>query len=172
MTVSILQTIAHVVESAICAAPIFAALPVVATKDQSALLRSDDPKLAANKKLCYDCYRIVVRGRHMDQADHYLREDYMQHNPNAETGLKGMKDFFTKLGGPLTVLDTLPDLISIQAEGDMVTLSFMREYDDPANPGHKYTSTWFDMFRIQDGKIAEHWDNATKPVPAASTAKK
>ena len=49
----------------------------------------------------------------------------------------------------------------------MVTLSLVREYDDPAHPGQKYTSTWFDMFRIQDGKIAEHWDNATKPVPAA-----
>jgi predicted SnoaL-like aldol condensation-catalyzing enzyme len=31
------------------------------------------------------------------------------------------------------------------------------------NKGQKYTSTWFDMFRIENGKIAEHWDPATKP---------
>jgi len=26
----------------------------------------------------------------------------------------------------------------------------------------KYTTTWFDMFRIEGGKIAEHWDAAPK----------
>ncbi len=162
MTVSLLQAIAL----AICAAPVFASLPVVPAKDQSALLKSSDPKLAANKKLCYDFYRIVLRGRRLDQAENYMREDYMQHNPNADTGIKGFKEYFSKLGGQLPIPETLADLVSIQAEGDMVTLSFVREYDDPGNPGHKYTSTWFDMFRIQNGKIAEHWDNATKPVPA------
>ena len=38
----------------------------------------------------------------------------------------------------------------------------VREHDDPAKPGQKYSTTWFDMFRIEDGKIAEHWDVATK----------
>jgi hypothetical protein len=31
-------------------------------------------------------------------------------------------------------------------------------YGDPRNPGEPYTTTWFDMFRIEDGMIAEHWD--------------
>lgn len=157
----------HAVALAVLSAPLFAALPVVPTKDQAALLKSHDPKLAANKKLVYDFYRIVLRGLRLDQADKYMREDYIQHNPNAETGLAGFKAYFVKLGGPKPVLDTLPDLVAIQAEGDYVTLSLVREYDDPTHPGQKYTSTWFDMFRIQDGKIAEHWDNATKPIPAA-----
>ena len=52
--------------------------------------------------------------------------------------------------------------MAIQAEGEYVTLSLVREYTDAA--GQKYTSTWFDMFRIQDDKIAEHWDPATKPA--------
>jgi len=143
------------------------ALPVKVAKDHAALLHSPDPNLAANKKMAYDFYRIVLRGRRLDQAETYMLEDYMQHNPNAETGIKGFKDFFSKLGGPLPIPETLADLVSIQAEGDLVTLSFLREHDDPANPGQKYTTTWFDMFRIEHGKIAEHWDPATKPVPAA-----
>ena len=53
----------------------------------------------------------------------------------------------------------------IDESAGLVTLSFIREHDDPSNPGQKYSTTWFDMFRIQDGKIAEHWDPATKPVP-------
>jgi predicted SnoaL-like aldol condensation-catalyzing enzyme len=157
--------------AALCA-PIFAALPVVPAKDQSGLLHSSDKTLAAHKKLCYDFYRIVLRGRRLDEAEKYMREDYMQHNPNAETGIKGFKDYFSKLpGGPQPIPETLADLVSIQAEGDMVTLSFVREYDEPGQPGKKYTSTWFDMFRIQDGKIAEHWDNAVKPVPAPAATK-
>jgi predicted SnoaL-like aldol condensation-catalyzing enzyme len=43
-----------------------------------------------------------------------------------------------------------------------VTLSFVDELPDPKNKNVKYTTTWFDMFRIQDGKIAEHWDCAVK----------
>jgi len=156
--------IAHVAAFLMTCAPIFAALPVVAAKDQAALLKSKDPKLAANKKLAYDFYRIVLRGRRLDQAEKYMKDDYIQHNPNADTGIKGFKEYFQKLGGPLDIPATLADLVSIQAEGDMVTLSLVREYDEPGTPGKKYTSTWFDMFRIENGKIAEHWDNATKPV--------
>ena len=141
------------------------AIPVVATKDPENVLKSGDAKLAANKKLVYDFYRIVLRGRRLDQAETYMREDYIQHNPNAETGIKGFKEFFQKLGGPLPIPETLADMVSIMAEGDLVTLFLVREYDEPGKPGEKYTSTWFDTFRIQDGKIAEHWDPATKPVP-------
>ncbi len=150
---------------ALFAAPVFAALPVVPAPDQAALLKSKDPKLAANKKLAYDFFRIVLRGRHLDEADKYMKEDYIQHNPNADTGIAGFKAYFSKLGGPLPVPDTLPGLVAIQAEGNFVTLSFVREYDDPTAKGQKYTTTWFDMFRIDNGKIAEHWDVALKAAP-------
>ena len=30
------------------------------------------------------------------------------------------------------------------------------------HPAKKYTTTWFDMFRIENGKIAEHWDPAVR----------
>jgi len=147
------------------AAPGFAALPVTPAPDQAALLKNKDPKLAANKKLCYDFFRVVLRARHLDQADKYMRDDYIQHNPNADTGFAGFKAYFSKVGGPQAIENTVPGLVAIQAEGDYVTLSFVREADDPVNKGHKYTTTWFDMFRLQDGKIAEHWDVALKAAP-------
>jgi len=142
--------------------PVFAALPVVPAPDQAVLLKSNDKKLAANKKAAYDFFRIVLRGLHLDQADKYMLDSYIQHNPNADTGLKGFKEYFTKLGGPKAIPDTLPGLVAIQAEGDYVTLSFVRELDDPTAKGKKYTTTWFDMFRFENGKIAEHWDSAMK----------
>jgi len=148
---------------ALFAAPLFAALPVEPAPDQAALLKSKDPKLAANKKLCYDFFRVVLRAHHLDEADKYMKEDYIQHNPNADTGIAGFKAYFSKLpGGPQPVPDTLPGLVAIQAEGNFVTLSFVREMPDPKNKDQKYTTTWFDMFRVDNGKIAEHWDVATK----------
>ena len=33
---------------------------------------------------------------------------------------------------------------------------------EPSNPAKTYDSFWFDMFRVKDGKLVEHWDNATK----------
>src|SRR6266567_5845990 len=53
----------------------FAALPVVPAKDQAALLKSSDAKLAANKKIAYDFFRVVLRGLHLDQADKYMKDD-------------------------------------------------------------------------------------------------
>ena len=143
-----------------CGVFAFAALPVVPAKDQAALLMSMDSKLAANKKLCYDFFRIVLRARHLEQAEKFMKEDYIQHNPNAETGIKGFKEFFTRLGPPLEIREALPGLVAIQAEGDYVTLSFVSENDNPKDKSKKYTTTWFDMFRVENGKIAEHWDSA------------
>ena len=147
---------------ALACTPAFAAVPVVPAPDQAIFLKSNDKKLAANKKAAYDFFRIVLRGRHLDQAEKFMLDSYIQHNPNADTGIKGFKEYFTKLGGPVAIPETLPGLVAIQAEGDYVTLSFVREYDDPAAKGKKYTTTWFDMFRFENGKIAEHWDSALK----------
>ena len=30
----------------------------------------------------------------------------------------------------------------------------------PDDETKTYTTTWFDMFRLEDGKITEHWDSA------------
>ena len=130
--------------------------------DQSDLLKSSNPKYAANKKLAYDFFRVILRGRRLEQADQYMTEDYIQHNPNADTGMAGFKAYFSALGGEQPIPDKLDGLVAIQADGDYVTLSFSREYEDAAIPNATYTTTWFDMFRIVNGKIVEHWDSATK----------
>jgi len=141
-----------------------AAEPVVAVSPeaQKAMLASKDPQLAANKKLVWDMWRTFLQGGDIDAADKYLAPEYHQHNPNAETGLAGVKAYFQAQGRKATPpKDSIDRLVAIVAERDLVTLALVREGKD--KDGKPYTTTWFDMFRVAKGKIVEHWDTATKP---------
>jgi predicted SnoaL-like aldol condensation-catalyzing enzyme len=141
-----------------------AAEPVVAISPeaQRQLLSSSDPQLAANKKLVWDMWRNFLQANNVDAADRYLAPEYHQHNPNAETGLEGVKAFFRAQNRPAQQpKDSIDRLVSIVAERDLVVLALVREGKD--KDGNAYTTTWFDMFRVANGKIVEHWDTATKP---------
>jgi predicted SnoaL-like aldol condensation-catalyzing enzyme len=134
--------------------------PQVAT-DHAALLASPDPRLAANKKLVYDMYRIVLQAGIWERAGEFIRDDYVQHNPNAGQGLKGVQEYIRKTRPERPIQDKLElPLINLVAERDLVMTAFVRPEKD-AN-GQTYYSTWFDLYRIEDGKIAEHWDPMLK----------
>ncbi|HVY65605.1 MAG TPA: ester cyclase [Gammaproteobacteria bacterium] len=142
----------------------YAAEPVVETRDQAALLTSSDPQLAANKKLVYDMWRTFINAYHVDEAGKFLAPEYHQHNPNAGTGLAGVIDYFKSLNLKATpVPDRITNkVVSIVAERDLVVVSLVSELKD--KDGKPYTTTWFDMYRIANGKIVEHWDSALKGV--------
>jgi predicted SnoaL-like aldol condensation-catalyzing enzyme len=143
---------------------------VVAHPDQLTLLASDDPELAANKQFVFDMWRNFLVANHTESAETYLAEDYMQHNPMAATGRAAVMAFFASRPRVEEVPATIPNLVTMIAEGDKVVLALVRELDDPTAPGETYTTTWFDMFRLEDGMIQEHWDVATLPpgFPAPS----
>jgi len=130
---------------------------------QQSWLKSDNPVLASNKKIVYDFWREVLEAGHLDLAEKYMTETYIQHNPNVPTGRQGFIDFFSKFRKPQPIVDSIKGpLIAILAEGDRVVLVFNRELPEPKDPTKKYTTTSFEMLRIEGGKVAEHWDNATK----------
>ena len=138
-------------------------MPVKPLAPQSELIKSNDATLSKNKKLVYDMWREFLEGGHMELAEKYFAEDYKQHNPLAGTGRKALVDFFSRFSKPKEIVDSIKSsVVAIVAEGDLVMLSFVREMTDPADKTKKYTTTWFDMFRIENGKIAEHWDCAQK----------
>lgn len=144
-------------------APAWGQVPVTAAPDQEALLASADARLAANKKLVYDFWREVFEGGHLELAEKYMAEGYVQHNPNVPTGRAAFVEFFGRFAKPKPIETRIKaPLVSIVAERDLVVLSFAREHTDPKDASKKYTTTWFDMFRIEGGKIAEHWDPALR----------
>ena len=135
-------------------------------QDHEALLASESPQLAANKRLVYDMYRIVLQAGLADRAGEFIRDDYIQHNPNAGQGLTGVQDYIRSTRPEREIKDKLDlPLIHLMAEGDYVMTSFVRPEKDAS--GETYYSTWFDLYRIEDGKIAEHWDpmlKSDKPI--------
>ena len=140
-----------------------AQLPVTAGANQDAMLASPDAKLAANKRLVYDFWREVFEGGHMELIDKYMAEGYVQHNPMVPTGRAAFVEAFSKRVKPVAIEPRVKaPLVAIVAEADLVMLSFVRENEDPKDATKKYTTTWFDMFRIENGRIAEHWDPAVK----------
>ena len=148
---------------ALVASAASAQVAVQPAPNQEALLASADARLAANKRLVYDFWREVFEGAHMEYAEKYLAESYIQHNPNVPTGRAAFVEFFTKVKKPAPIEPRIKaPLVAIVAEGDLVVLSFAREGTDPKDATRKFSTTWFDMFRLENGKIAEHWDPAQK----------
>jgi len=152
-----------------CIGAAFAQVPPVAAPDQAALLKAADPKLEANKKLVFDMYRAIIQAGRTDLAPQFFTKDYIQHNPNVATGLDALVAYIkqTRPVRPIEPVITFP-VIAFMAEGDLVTVAVVTYEPDPENPGKKYATTHFDMYRIENGKIAEHWDHVPKSKAALS----
>jgi len=122
----------------------------------------------ANLKLVLDWWRECIEGRHLDLTPKYQSEDYIQHNINVPTGRAGFVAFFGRMGPPV---NPIPAKLSSEpvvrfAKGDFVFLVWEREGKDPADASKTYKYNTYDLLRIENGKVQEHWDYALK-MPGA-----
>ncbi len=142
----------------------YAQAPVVGSPDPEKLFTSPDPKLNANKQVVLHIVRDLLEAGHWSDAPKYLTKEYIQHNPNVASGLDPVMKFFSRMPSrPIPKPNEWKTkVVSVTAEGDLVTIATVRELPDPKDATKKYTTTWFDMWRIKNGKADEHWDGATK----------
>ena len=141
----------------------FSQEPVTASENADALFIDTDPALNANKQVVYKIILELLEAGHWDRADQYIADDYIQHNPNATSGLEAVTDYFTEVlkVEPKPIPEKLGMKIAdVVAEGDLVVVTYPRTEKDPSAPSKTYSTTWFDMWRIKDGKAVEHWDPA------------
>ena len=117
---------------------------------------------ANNKKVIGAFAESVFVKKDLSAVDQYVRTDYIQHNPLVNQGASGFKEFFS------TWFASVPDwqytLKKIVAEGNEVWVygtyagTLKKDWLGIAASGQKYAFEAVDIFRLQDGKLAEHWD--------------
>jgi predicted SnoaL-like aldol condensation-catalyzing enzyme len=113
------------------------------------------------KRLVLDFFELAFVQRDIAQAaERYLGTVYKQHNPLAPDGPEVFIDFvgqFLAQSPHMTF-----DLKRVIAEGDLVVLHYHLKMT-PDDLGQAVV----DIFRVEDGRIVEHWD-VLQAVPAES----
>lgn len=118
------------------------------------------PREEANRQLVLGAYEHVLKPLDSSRVDDFFAPGYIQHNPMARTGANGLKDFldWARAQSP----DAEHRVKRVFADGDHV----IAHVHVIINPGERGNAV-VDIFRIEDGRIAEHWDVA-QVVPADS----
>jgi predicted SnoaL-like aldol condensation-catalyzing enzyme len=120
--------------------------------------------LSHNKEIVELLCKTVFQKHDFSRLDEIMLDTYIQHNQDCPQGKAGFKVFFED------IFKGLPDfsstILKIVAEGDIVmmysttTATHLHEWLGNPPTGNKLNYEVVDIFRIQDGKIAEHWDVA------------
>jgi predicted SnoaL-like aldol condensation-catalyzing enzyme len=107
--------------------------------------------IEANKKIVVDFYEKALNQKDYEAAAQYFGPRYIQHNPNVPNGPDGLKVLVTLLKEKFP--NARSEIKRVIAEGDLVVLHVhaVRE------PGQRGTAI-VDIFRVENGKIVEHWD--------------
>jgi predicted SnoaL-like aldol condensation-catalyzing enzyme len=123
-------------------------------------LASDIAATGANKEFVNSFVDdILVNGRMEKLASYFDGDHYTQHNPQIADGLSGLGkalDGMAKAG----VTMRYDRVHKVLGEGNFVLVVSEGQF------AGNHTS-FYDLFRVQAGKIAEHWDTI-EPIPARS----
>jgi predicted SnoaL-like aldol condensation-catalyzing enzyme len=118
---------------------------------------------ADNKKTVVDFYEKAINQKDFAAASKHLGPRYIQHNPTAPDGAEGLKGFIAFLKSKFP--DSKSEIKRVFAEGDYVILH-VHSVREPGTRGRAIV----DIFRLENGKIVEHWDVAQDvPEKAANS---
>jgi predicted SnoaL-like aldol condensation-catalyzing enzyme len=120
----------------------------------------DSAAEAANRRLVRAVYEQVLDPLDSSRVDEFFAPDYIQHSPLAATGAAGLKAFldWARAHSP----DGRHYVKRLFADGDHV-IAHVHVVIRPGDRGNAVV----DIFRIENGTIAEHWDVAQE-IPARS----
>lgn len=121
----------------------------------------DLDKTTANKALVRNFVEdILVNGKMEKLAGYFNGDDYIQHNPNIPDQLSGLGNTLGELAkqGIFLKYDKIHNVLG---EGNFVLV---------VSEGHfgKSHNSFYDLFRVENGKIAEHWDVIEPIAPKES----
>ena len=114
-----------------------------------------------NKELVKTAMTALFVNRDLSALDKYWGTEYIQHNPHIASGHEAIKNIISGLGSDFKYEPGL-----VLEDGDFVVI-------------HGRYTGWgpkpmlaADYFKVQDGKLVEHWDVMQEEVPLEQTAAK
>ncbi len=114
-------------------------------------------RLEHNKKLVLEFYHKLIGEKDFAAARPYMGSRYRQHAPYAADGHEGVAEWLRKFK------ESFPqhhyEVKKVIAEGDFVVLHLHGK-----SGLHPYGESVVDIFRIENGKVVEHWD-VIQPIP-------
>jgi predicted SnoaL-like aldol condensation-catalyzing enzyme len=111
-----------------------------------------------NKQTVVAYYNLAFNDKQPEEAAaKYIGDRYIQHNPQAADGPEAFIGFVKGLAQQFP--EASLEIKRVIAEGDLVvTHSLLRMAPDDRG------MAVVDIFRLEDGKVVEHWD-VLQPVP-------
>jgi predicted SnoaL-like aldol condensation-catalyzing enzyme len=123
-----------------------------------ASMRAPSADLEHNKKVVIEFYDLAFNQHKPQEAmQKYGGQDYIQHNPFVATGKQPFIDFFAEFHKSHP--DSHAEVKRVVAEGDLVVVHVHSTSDR-----HDRGRAVMDIFRLENGKIVEHWD-VGQPIP-------
>ena len=126
----------------------------------SAASAADTSAEEANKKAVVEFYEKGLNQKDFEAASKYFGPRYIQHNPTATDGIEGFKMFIDYLREKFP--DSHSEIKQVFADGDYVILH-VHAVREKGTRG----SAIIDIFKLEDGKIIEHWD-VNQAIPEKS----
>jgi len=120
----------------------------------SALLAGCSPgrsQQEQNKETVIAFYNAAINDKDFEAASRYLGDTYIQHNPLAANGPEGLKAFLEFAKANLSTFKV--EFKRVLADGDFVVV----HSHATAGPDDRGSAV-MDIFRLENGKVVEHWD--------------
>ena len=113
---------------------------------------TDEHLTDQNKALVASFVDDVLVNHRTEKIVDYVGEEYIQHNPQVPDGIEALKEFMAGPGADMIYRN----VFKIIGQGNFVMVY------SQVFLGQELAV--FDLFRLADGKIVEHWDNM-EPMP-------
>jgi len=156
------------------AAPAGAPKPPPFEQPASQMARGSTGTLSADERRNLELATLEMKDMlqygHLELADTVMDPGYIQHNPNVPQGRDGFKKFMSA-NPNRTAREIKPEWLNAPSltlvSGPYVLMMWERKDKDPNDAARDYVWHHFDVVRVENGLIKEHWDEAVIAAPAA-----
>jgi predicted SnoaL-like aldol condensation-catalyzing enzyme len=143
-------------------APVAAANPSGHSQTDGSMAVRDVDKTKSNKALVGEFINaVLIKGEFDKMPGYFDGDNYIQHNSNIADGVSGLGAGLKALADAGVIMKITKNH-KLYGEGNFVLA--MSEGEVSGKP-----TAFFDLFRVENGKIAEHWD-VISPILAAGKA--